>query len=126
MALVDWYLPLKQAHVGLVLLSGSLFALRGLAALAGAGWPNAAILRRSSVVIDTALLAAAVLLLVTLDLNPLLTPWLRVKLVLLVAYIVLGTLALRRARSVPVRWLCYVAAIACFLTMYQVATHKSL
>lgn len=126
MALVDWYLPLKQAHVGLVLLSGSLFALRGLAALAGARWPNAASVRRSSVVIDTGLLTAAVLLLVTLDLNPLVTPWLRAKFLLLVAYIVLGTLALRRARSVPVRWLCYVAAIACFLSMYQVATHKSL
>ena len=121
MALADWYLPLKQAHVGLVLLSGSLFALRGLAVLAGARWPNVAIVRRSSVVIDTGLLTAAVLLLVILDLNPLVTPWLRAKLVLLIAYIALGTFALRRARRVPVRWLCYVAAIACFLSMYAIA-----
>ncbi|MBM5812906.1 MAG: invasion activity up-regulator [Gammaproteobacteria bacterium] len=121
MALADWYLPLKQTHVGLVLLSGSVFALRGVAALRGAAWPHRAALRFSTYTIDTALLTAAVLLLVILGLNPLVTPWLRAKLGLLVGYIVFGSLALRRARRVPVRWACFLAALACFLSMYVIA-----
>lgn len=31
MALIDYYLPVKQAHIGLVTASGLLFALRGAA-----------------------------------------------------------------------------------------------
>lgn len=121
MALVDWYLPLKLTHVTLVLLSGSLFALRGVAALAGARWPHLAAVRYSTYTIDTALLGAALLLVVILGLNPLVTPWLRAKLLLLVAYILFGTFALRRARSAAVRWSCYAAALLCFLSMYAIA-----
>jgi uncharacterized membrane protein SirB2 len=99
MALADHYLLIKAAHVGLAMLSGGLFAGRGVGVLLGAEMPMLTPVRRLSQVIDTALLAAALLLLATLQLNPFATPWLLTKLMLLVAYIVLGTMALRRART---------------------------
>ena len=124
MALADHYLLIKASHVGLAMLSGGLFAGRGVGVLLGAEMPMSALVRRLSQVIDTALLAAALLLLVTLQLNPFATPWLLAKLVLLVAYIVFGTLALRRAQTQSGKALAFAAALTCFLMMFTIArTH---
>jgi uncharacterized membrane protein SirB2 len=80
--------------------------------------------RRASQWVDTALLAAALLLLMVLQLNPFATPWLLVKLVLLVAYIVFGTLALKRAPSRAGKALAFAAALTCFAAMVATArTH---
>ena len=119
--MIEFYLPIKHAHIGLVLLSGGLFALRGLLVLAGQAWANAAPVRYLSYTIDTCLLTAALMLLVILKLNPFAVPWLAVKLVLLVAYVVLGVMALKRARTRMAKCGFYVAALACFGAMYSVA-----
>lgn len=119
--MIEYYLQIKHAHIGLALASGGLFALRGAAALAGMRWPLAAPVRYLSYTIDTALLTAALMLLAVLQLNPFTTGWLVVKLLLLVAYIMLGVLALKRARTRTGRALCLAAALAVFGFMYSVA-----
>jgi uncharacterized membrane protein SirB2 len=116
-----WYLPLKQAHVGLVLTSGGLFAVRGAILLAGHSWAMAWPLRMISYGIDTALLAAGVTLWAGLSLNPAASPWLGTKLALLLLYIVLGSLALKRARSKAARWASSVGALLVYLFMVSVA-----
>lgn len=121
MSLIAIYPQLKAAHVGLVLLSGAFFALRGMAVLAGAHWPSQALVRRASMAIDSALLLAAVLLLAALNLNPFATPWLLAKLALLVAYVLLGVLALRTARTNAGRTLALMAALGCFGAMVSIA-----
>lgn len=121
MTLVELYPVVKTMHIGLVLASGSLFVLRGVAVLLGYSVAMRAPVRYLSYAIDTALLAAALLLLAMLHLNPFTTPWLAAKLALLVAYIVLGSLALRRARTLPRRALAFVAALLCFGAMYSIA-----
>jgi uncharacterized membrane protein SirB2 len=62
MNLIEHYTSLRQAHIGLVAASGTLFALRGLAGLAGARWPLARPVRVASWVVDTGLLGAGLLL----------------------------------------------------------------
>ena len=119
--MIEFYPQIKSMHVAMVLASGLLFALRAAAVLAGARWAMAAPLRYLSYTIDTTLLTAALMLLTTLKLNPFLVPWLAVKLALLVAYVVLGSLALKRARSRRARAACCVAALATFGFMYSVA-----
>jgi uncharacterized membrane protein SirB2 len=121
MTLPELYPVLKLLHVGLALASGALFALRGAGVLLGKALPMRAPVRRLSYAIDTALLAAALGLLALLRLNPFATSWLAVKLAFLVAYIVLGTLALRRARGRLRKGVAYVAALLCFGAMYAVA-----
>ena len=88
----------------------------------GATMPMSPVVRRCSQVIDTALLVAALLLLVTLQLNPFAVPWLLAKLVLLVAYIVCGILALRRAPTLAGKGLAFAAALLCFVMMLMIAT----
>lgn len=119
--MIEFYLQIKSVHVAMVIASGLLFALRGAAVLAGARWAMAAPLRYLSYTIDTALLTAALMLLTALKLNPFAVPWLSVKLALLVVYVVLGSLALKRARSRRARAGFYVAALVTFGFMYLVA-----
>ena len=122
MALADFYPLIKASHVGLVMLSGGLFAGRGVGVLLGATMPMSPVVRRCSQVIDTALLVAALLLLATLQLNPFTSPWLLAKLVLLVAYIGFGILALRRAPTLAGKGLAFAAALLCFVMLLMVAT----
>lgn len=120
MTSAEIYPVVKAMHIGLVLTSGSLFALRGLAVFFGYNAAMRAPVRHLSHAIDTALLAAALALLAILHLNPFTTPWLAAKLALLVAYIVLGSLALR-ARAPSHRMPAFVAALLCFAAMYSIA-----
>ncbi|RZS57195.1 SirB2 family protein [Sphaerotilus mobilis] len=115
------YPGLRQAHIGLVYASVGVFSVRWLATLAGARWPMANHWRHTSMVIDTLLLTAGATLWVGLGLNPLVQHWLGVKLLLLVAYIVLGTFALRRARSWLGKAICGLAALAVLVTMFSIA-----
>lgn len=119
--MLAFYLQIKMVHVAAVLASGGLFALRGALVLGGVKRAMAAPLRYLSYTIDTVLLTAALMLLTALKLNPFVVPWLSVKLGLLVVYVVLGSLALKRARSQRSRALFYAAALATFCFMYFVA-----
>lgn len=121
MTLLEIYPQLKTLHVLLALGSGALFAIRGLGVLYGSALPMSPVVRRLSMLIDSALLIAALMLLAALQLNPLAVPWLQAKLVLLLVYIVLGSLALRRARSAPGRIGAYLAALLCYLMLLGVA-----
>ncbi len=119
--LAEAYLWIRLVHIGLALASGALFAARGLAVLLGSGIAMAAPVRRLSVAIDSALLLAALLLLTALQGAPLGQPWLHAKLALLVAYIAVGTLALKRARTPALRAVAYAGALLCFVCMFAIA-----
>ncbi len=123
--MIEFYPQIKQFHVFIALLSGALFALRGAFVLGGARWPLAAPVRWTSYAIDTALLTAALMLLTILPGAMFANGWLAVKIALLVAYVVLGVFALKRARSRTSRLLFYLAALAAFLAIYATArTHQ--
>jgi uncharacterized membrane protein SirB2 len=119
--MIEFYPQIKHAHIGLALLSGGLFALRGVLLLSGLRWPNAAPVRYTSYTIDTALLTAAMMLLTILPGALYANGWLTVKIALLVVYVVLGVFALRRGRTWRVRAVCYVAALLAFAQMYFIA-----
>jgi uncharacterized membrane protein SirB2 len=119
--MIEFYPQIKFAHVLCVILSGSLFALRGVMMLAGSRFTNHAMLRYLSYAIDTSLLTAALMLATILHQYPFVQAWLTVKVLLLVVYIVLGVFALRRGRTRRVRAICYVAALAVFAAIIGVA-----
>ena len=119
--MIEFYPQIKHVHVLMALLSGALFALRGIGILAGARWPQSLPLRWTSYAIDTTLLTAAMMLLTNLPWAMFGNGWLGAKLVLLVVYVVLGSLALKRARSVRMRAWCYGAAVLVYLIMIGIA-----
>jgi uncharacterized membrane protein SirB2 len=123
---IDCYAPLRQSHIGLVGVSVALFVARGLGVLGGAAWPMRAGVRRLSVSIDTLLLTAGGALWWLLGLRPERDHWLLVKLVLVVVYVVLGSLALKRAPTGGTRALAFVAALACVWAVVTIAlTHDA-
>src|SRR5690606_25493621 len=119
--MIEFYPQIKHAHIGLALLSGGLFALRGMLLLLGARWPNAAPVRYLSYTIDTALLTAAMMLLTILPSALYANGWLAVKVALIVLYVVLGVFALRRGRTRRARAIAYVAALLVFAQVYFIA-----
>jgi uncharacterized membrane protein SirB2 len=120
--MIEFYPQIKAAHIGLVMLSGALFALRGAFVLGGMRWPLSLPVKWASYTIDTALLTAALMLLTILHGTGMFANgWLTVKVILLVVYIVLGVFALTRARSLGGRVLFYLGALATYGTMYTIA-----
>lgn len=122
-ALQPGYLPIQQAHVALVAASGSVFVARGLGVLTAAAWPMRPPVRRLSVAIDSLLLTVGILLWTLLGLNPLRDAWLGTKLLLLLAYVAVGSLALKRAPTAGGRAAAFAAALAIFLFMVSVAVN---
>ena len=125
--MIEFYPYIKLVHVAAVVASGSLFLLRGVAVQGGAAWGMVAPIRYLSYSIDIVLLAAALMLLTVLPAAVFANGWLWLKLALLVVYVGLGTIALKRGRTKTVRLACFVSALLVFAAMYAIArTHDPL
>ncbi len=119
--MIEFHPQVRAVHVFAVLASGGLFALRGALMLARSRWTNHVALRWLSYTIDTVLLTAALMLATMLHQYPFVHGWLTVKVLLLVVYVVLGSLALKRGRTRRQQVACFLAALATFAFTYSVA-----
>lgn len=119
--MIALYPQIKCVHVAAVIISGSLFLLRGLAVQAKAGWPMAAPVRYVSYGVDTVLLIAALMLLAILPSAVYANGWLAVKLSLLAVYVGLGTFALKRGRTPAIRRATFAGALLVYAAMFSVA-----
>ncbi|HET6604564.1 MAG TPA: SirB2 family protein [Xanthomonadaceae bacterium] len=120
--MIAWYLQIKWIHIATVLASGGLFFARGTLVLAGAPRPAMwAPVRYLSYANDTALLTTALMLATMLHQYPFVHGWLTAKVLLLVAYIVLGTYALRRAPTRGRKAVCFAAALAIYALIISIA-----
>ena len=118
------YTTLKHLHVALVAASGLGFLARGVLMLRASPALQARWLRIAPHLVDTGLLASAIALVVIGAYDVLRTPWLLTKIVLLVAYIGLGTMALKRGRTPRQRTLAFVAALTVFAAIVATAVTK--
>ncbi|HKY02561.1 MAG TPA: SirB2 family protein [Burkholderiales bacterium] len=119
------YIVLKQIHLAAAIGSLSLFVLRGLLMLADSPALRGKTLRILPHVVDTLLLLAGVGLAYLLRQVPGVSLWFTAKLVALLLYIVLGSVALKRGRSKGTRAFAFVAALAVFAYIVGVAIHKN-
>jgi uncharacterized membrane protein SirB2 len=93
---VSAYVLAKHIHVACVILSIAGFVARGGLMLAGSPLLQARLVRVAPHVVDTLLLASAVWLAWVLQQYPFVHGWLTAKVLGLLAYIALGSIALRR------------------------------
>jgi uncharacterized membrane protein SirB2 len=117
----QYYLALRHAHIACAVLTIALFVLRGGLMIAGSRWLQTPVLRFLPHVVDTVLLSTALMLLGIVHQYPFVHGWLTVKVVLLVVYIALGSIAIRRGRTRRVRIAAFVAALATVGFIYTVA-----
>ena len=123
-----FYLEIRTVHIAAVTLSGLLFFTRAVAVnVFGASWTMAAPIRYLSYTIDSVLLTAALMLMTIVHQFPFVDTWLTAKVLLLVAYIVLGSYALKRAKTRTARLAYTGAAVAVFVFIVSIArTHNPL
>mgnify|MGYP003499976289 FL=1 len=116
---------LKAVHVGSALLSITGFMLRGVWMLQGSPLLKARATRILPHVVDTLLLGSAIALALRIAQYPFVHSWLTAKVLALLAYIVLGSIALKYGRSRQVRALSYGLALGVFLYIVAVAIARS-
>jgi uncharacterized membrane protein SirB2 len=110
--MTEYYLLLRHVHIGCASLTIALFVLRGGLMLAESPWQRNVVLRYLPHVVDTVLLTSALMLTTAIHQYPFSTGWVTMKVVLLVVYIVLGSIALKRGRTKSIRVAALVAALA--------------
>jgi uncharacterized membrane protein SirB2 len=118
------YATLKAIHVACVIASGTGFVARGALMFAGSRWHNARVVRVVPHIVDTVLLASAITMAVLARLVPTQQPWLLAKIIALLAYIVLGAIALRYGRTRKQRTLAFAAALVVFAYIVAVALRR--
>ncbi len=119
------YLTVKFVHLVLAALSISGFAVRGYWMMTRSDYLSNRIVRIAPHVIDTIFLISGIWLAVTLSINTFSQPWLLAKLVGLVAYIVLGTIALKKGPTMKIRVVAFAGALLAFAYIVGAALLKS-
>jgi uncharacterized membrane protein SirB2 len=118
------YLALKHLHVTCALLSGSFFTLRGIWMLRDSARLQQRWVRIAPHIIDTLLLTSALIMVFWSGQYPFVQPWLTAKVLALLAYIGIGTVALKRGRTKRVRAAAFIAALATFAYIVSVALSR--
>jgi uncharacterized membrane protein SirB2 len=118
-------IAVKYLHLSCVLLSYTLFFLRGVWMLRAAPILQQRLVKVLPHVVDTVLLLSAITLAFQLSISPLSNPWLMAKIIALLLYIVLGTIALKRGKTRKVRLAAWLSAQLVFIYIVAVAlTHN--
>jgi uncharacterized membrane protein SirB2 len=112
---------LKLVHIAFAALSVALFSLRGAWMLVESPLREARWARVVPHVVDSLLLATGIWLALRIGQYPFVQPWLTAKVFALVAYIILGSIALKRGSTRAIRAAAFVAALAVFAYIVGVA-----
>jgi uncharacterized membrane protein SirB2 len=119
------YLLIKHLHVSCVVLSGLGFFLRGWWMLRHAAILNRRLVRVVPHVIDSVLLASAIVLAVMSGQYPFASDWLTAKLVGLTVYVWFGGMALKRGKTKLIRACFFMLAVAVYAYIVSVALTRN-
>ena len=119
------YILLKHIHLTCIALTFILFSLRGFWMLSESASLQKRWVKIAPHIIDTLLLGSAIALAITLQISPFEQAWLLAKIIGLLVYIVLGTVALKRGKTKPIRMSALVLALLTFGYIVKVALTKS-
>jgi len=118
-------ITIKYLHISFVILSYSLFFVRGIWMLRAAPVLQHRWVKVLPHVVDSALLLSAITLAIRLSISPLTNPWLMAKIIALLLYIFLGTIAIKRGKTREIRLAAWLVAQLVFIYIVTVAlTHN--
>jgi len=116
---------MKDIHVTTVVISISLFVLRFYWMTIESKWLTTKVVKIAPHVNDTILLLSATVLAVNLGQYPFVDQWLTIKVIALVVYILLGTVALKRGKTKEIRLIAGFFAIFTFVFIIFIAVTKA-
>lgn len=118
-------IAIKYLHISCVLLSYSLFFVRGVWMLQDSPMLQRRWVKVVPHLVDSALLLSAVTLAILLSISPLSNAWLMAKIIALLLYIFLGTIAIKRGKTRVIRLAAWLGAQLVFIYIVTVAlTHN--
>ncbi|HJU70304.1 MAG TPA: SirB2 family protein [Paucimonas sp.] len=115
------YLAIKHLHMTSAFVSGSFFLLRGMWMLAESPLLQRRWVKIAPHIIDTILLSSALTMVFWSHQYPFVQNWLTAKLLALLLYIVLGSYALKRGKTMTIRITAFVVALTVFAYILKVA-----
>lgn len=115
---------IKTLHLTTVSFSLVLFILRGIWMLNNSNGYRKLWIRRTVQINDTILLICGIIMAVAIQQYPFVHAWLTAKLVLLVAYILLGMLALHWLHSKPLQLTAWLCAIGIYGYLIGIALNR--
>ena len=119
------YHLIKNLHVTCVVLSAAGFLLRGTWMLTGSALLQHRLTRVLPHLVDSTLLLSAIVLAVMIQQYPFSAGWVTAKVFGLLAYILLGTVALKRGRTRGMRLAAFFSAILVYAWIVSVALSKN-
>lgn len=119
---MNYYTPIKHLHMAAVYASIIFFVIRAWWSVCGSGLLQKPVVRILPHVIDTVLLVCGVIL--AFMIGPL-QAWILTKLVLLLAYIAVGTIAIKRGRTPQSRLVAALVSVGIFFYIIGVAVSKN-
>lgn len=122
---MEHYFLIKHLHITAAALSITLFVVRAWWSVKESPWLNVRWVKILPHLIDTVLLGLGVTLVVLLSIWPWQLPWLGAKLLALLAYIGIGTIAIKRGATPTVRGVAAVIAVSIFIYMVGAAMRHS-
>ncbi|TQV88427.1 SirB2 family protein [Aliikangiella coralliicola] len=121
---MDYYSLAKHIHMTAAGLSFLGFLIRGYWMLTGSGLLYKKPVKILPHIIDTLLLAAAIYLVVVSSQYPFVVNWVTAKVLLLIVYIVAGTIALKRGRTKKKRVAAFFVSVISICAIFAIAATK--
>lgn len=121
---MDYYLVVKKIHMASAVLSFLGFILRGYWMMMGSRLLNAKLTKVLPHIVDTLLLATAIYLVMVSQMYPFAVNWVTAKVFLLIAYILLGTFALKRGKSKKVKIGAFILSVLTISAIFGIASAK--
>ncbi|HJP50647.1 MAG TPA: SirB2 family protein, partial [Pseudomonadales bacterium] len=118
------YLAALYTHIICAVLSIAFFSIRGIWMITDNDLLQHKIVKIAPHCIDFILLLAAIALSILISQYPAVHTWLTVKVVALVIYILLGTIALKRGKTKQQRIVCFSLALVTFAFIVSVAYYR--
>lgn len=118
---MDYFL-VKQLHMSAAALSIVLFIIRAAWSITGNALLQTRVVKIAPHVIDTVLLVCGVILAIMIGPDQ---PWILTKILLLIVYIVVGTIAIKRGRTPRIRATAALIAVAVFAYIVGVAVNHN-
>lgn len=118
------YMLLKQIHIVLAVTTLISFVIRGYWMITDSSLLHHKMVKTIPHVIDTLLLSTAVALMMMAGFYPWILDWVAAKILLLLLYIVLGTIALKRGKTKTQRIAAFIAALICIGLIFKSALSK--
>ena len=118
------YILLKQIHIMLAVTTLINFVILGYWMIIDSSLLHSKWVKTIPHVIDTLLLSSAVALMIMTGFYPWILDWVAAKILLLLLYIVLGTIALKRGKTKAQRIAAFIAALICIGLIFKSALSK--